>query len=177
MNFEHSQEVYAKTCSQENSCHVWCINPHLWSLLSRTIDQTSSCLSDCSVSYEICPLFLLNFFYLFILSLLYISVTWGKTHVKHYTWHDNTILTISTLQTKKDAIANSVDPDETARYQPSHQDLHCLLFCYLFLIETPICNNGCVQIQIPCQKLGGERVDHLYFSKYSADRSSSWINA
>ena len=23
-------------------------------------------------------------------------------------------------------MANSVDPDETARYEPSHQDLHCL---------------------------------------------------
>ena len=23
-------------------------------------------------------------------------------------------------------IANSVDPDETARYEPSHLDLHCL---------------------------------------------------
>ena len=27
-------------------------------------------------------------------------------------------------------MANSVDPDETARYEPSHQDLHTLhLFC------------------------------------------------
>ena len=23
-------------------------------------------------------------------------------------------------------MANNVDPDETARYEPSHQDLHCL---------------------------------------------------
>ena len=23
-------------------------------------------------------------------------------------------------------MANSVDPDETAHYEPSHQDLHCL---------------------------------------------------
>ena len=28
-------------------------------------------------------------------------------------------------------MANSVDPDETARYEPSHQDLHCL-HKYLF---------------------------------------------
>ena len=24
-------------------------------------------------------------------------------------------------------MANSVEPDETARFEPSHQDLHCLL--------------------------------------------------
>ena len=29
-------------------------------------------------------------------------------------------------------MANSIDPDETARYEPSHQDLHCL-HRYLFL--------------------------------------------
>ena len=28
-------------------------------------------------------------------------------------------------------MANSMDPDETARYEPSHQDLHCL-HRYLF---------------------------------------------
>ena len=26
--------------------------------------------------------------------------------------------------------ANSADPDETAHYEPSHQDLHFLLICY-----------------------------------------------
>ena len=26
----------------------------------------------------------------------------------------------------KHRMANSIDPDETARYKPSHQDLHCL---------------------------------------------------
>ena len=44
---------------------------------------------------------------------------------------------------------------------PSHQDLHCLPFCYTFLNETPISNNEHVQIQrwkSPCQKLGCERV-------------------
>ena len=39
-------------------------------------------------------------------------------------------LTLSTLQTKTDAFANSVDPDETACNEPSHQDLHCLPFCF-----------------------------------------------
>ena len=37
-------------------------------------------------------------------------------------------LTLSVLQTKKDTCANSVDPDE-----PSHQDLHCLPFCFVFI--------------------------------------------
>ena len=34
--------------------------------------------------------------------------------------------TLSALQTKTDNFANSVDPDETAHNEPSHQDLHCL---------------------------------------------------
>ena len=28
--------------------------------------------------------------------------------------------------TNQNRMANSVDPDETAHYEPSHQDLHCL---------------------------------------------------
>ena len=28
--------------------------------------------------------------------------------------------------------ANNVDPDETAHNEPSHQDLHCLPFCFDF---------------------------------------------
>ena len=56
--------------------------------------------------------------------------------------------------------ANIADPDERARKEPSHLDLLCLPFCYRLLIETPICNNGCVKIfrwKSPCQKLRGER--------------------
>ena len=30
------------------------------------------------------------------------------------------------LKTKTDTFTNSVNPDETARYEPSHQDVHCL---------------------------------------------------
>ena len=37
-------------------------------------------------------------------------------------------LTQSTRQTKTYIYANSVDPDETARREPSHQDLYCLPF-------------------------------------------------
>ena len=33
--------------------------------------------------------------------------------------------------------ANSVDPDETAHNEHSHQDPHCLPFCYQFLTGTP----------------------------------------
>ena len=43
----------------------------------------------------------------------------------------NLVLTLSACQTKTDTCANSIDPDETARNEPSHQDLHCLP---LFLI-------------------------------------------
>ena len=59
-------------------------------------------------------------------------------------------------------VANSVDPDETAPDEPSHLDPHCLPFCYRFFTETPVCNNGCVQIQrrkSPFQKLRAERVN------------------
>ena len=38
-------------------------------------------------------------------------------------------LTLSALQTVTDTFANSVDPDETAHNEPSHQHLHCILFC------------------------------------------------
>ena len=38
---------------------------------------------------------------------------------------------LSSRQTKTDTCANSVDPDETARNEPSHQDLQ---FAILFLI-------------------------------------------
>ena len=59
---------------------------------------------------------------------------------------------------------NSVDPDEMAHNEPSHQDLHCLPFWSNFLSDIPICSNGCVQIQwweSPLQKLRGEKIDSL----------------
>ena len=37
-------------------------------------------------------------------------------------------LTLSAQKIKIDTSANNVAPDETARYEPSHQDLHCLPF-------------------------------------------------
>ena len=40
------------------------------------------------------------------------------------------LLTLSSLQTTTDTFGNSADPDEKALDEPSHQDLHCLLFCY-----------------------------------------------
>ena len=59
-------------------------------------------------------------------------------------------LTFSALQTKSDTCVNGVDPDETARNEPSHQDLQCLqLYCFFFLslTETFICNSGHVQFK------------------------------
>ena len=40
------------------------------------------------------------------------------------------ILTLSSLQINTDTFANSADPDEMAHNEPSHQDLHCLPFCF-----------------------------------------------
>ena len=34
-------------------------------------------------------------------------------------------------QTKTNTRANRVDPDKTARDEPSFQDLHCLPFCFM----------------------------------------------
>ena len=36
------------------------------------------------------------------------------------------ILTLPVLQAKADTFTNSVDLDENAHIEPSHQDLHCL---------------------------------------------------
>ncbi len=47
------------------------------------------------------------------------------------------LLTLSTLQTSiKRTFANSADPDEPARNEPSHQDLHCLLIVFKFEKHT-----------------------------------------
>ena len=42
------------------------------------------------------------------------------------------------MQTKTDTYANSVDPDERARYEPSQQDPHCLPFHFGFLTGDDI---------------------------------------
>ena len=39
-------------------------------------------------------------------------------------------LTLSTLQTQINTCENSVNIDDTVRNEPSHLDLHCLLFCF-----------------------------------------------
>ena len=39
------------------------------------------------------------------------------------------------MQTKTSTFAKSADPDEMARNEPSHQDLHCLPFCFNFTLE------------------------------------------
>ena len=41
-------------------------------------------------------------------------------------------LTLSASQTKPDTSSNSIDPDETAHNESSHQDLHCLQFWFDF---------------------------------------------
>ena len=46
--------------------------------------------------------------------------------------------TLSALQTQTNCFANSVDPNETAQPEPSHQDLHCLSLCSDFLLRFGI---------------------------------------
>ena len=48
-------------------------------------------------------------------------------------------LILSFLHISTDTFANSVGTDEMACNEQSHQDLHCLPFCFLILIETPVC--------------------------------------
>ena len=40
-------------------------------------------------------------------------------------------------QAAEQTFAISVDPDETACYEPSRQDLHCLSFCFIFWLISP----------------------------------------
>ena len=56
-------------------------------------------------------------------------------------------LTFCTAGNKPNTFTNSVDPDEMAHNEPSHLDLHCLSICIQFCTDTPICNNGHIQIQ------------------------------
>ena len=55
-------------------------------------------------------------------------------------------LTHLALQTQMATFANSVDTDETACNDPTHQGPHCLPFRYCFLTAILIYNNGIVQI-------------------------------
>ena len=43
--------------------------------------------------------------------------------------------TFSALNMETDTCASSVDPDETARNEPSHQDLPCLPFFFFFFFH------------------------------------------
>ena len=45
-------------------------------------------------------------------------------------------LTLSSLQTKTNTFANSVGPDETSHNEPSHPDLHCLPFSFVYVLTT-----------------------------------------
>ena len=39
------------------------------------------------------------------------------------------------LKIEPDIGAYNVDPDETAHHEPSHQDLHCLPFCFDYFLS------------------------------------------
>ncbi len=61
-------------------------------------------------------------------------------------------LTLSALQTCIHVFANSVDPDELAHNEPSHQYLHCLPIIVKVLNKNS-----------PCQLLSSERVKNILF--------------
>ena len=54
----------------------------------------------------------------------------GYFRLMSYIFLEKKGLTTFTLQTKTNSFANKVDPDETARNEPSHLDLHCLPLCW-----------------------------------------------
>ena len=58
---------------------------------------------------------------------LYIYILWRNKKNTNTFW-----MTLSAQQTKTDTCTNSVDLDETAQNEPSHQDLHCLPFCFFY---------------------------------------------
>ena len=51
-------------------------------------------------------------------------------------------------------LCNSADPDETAHNEPSHLDLHCLLFASRVLTDIPI---GVSKFKVGRQKVRDER--------------------
>ena len=66
-------------------------------------------------------------------------------------------IALSSLQTHTDTLQRV----QIQSKELSHLDIYCLPFCYWFLTETPICTNGCIQIQrwkSPFQKLRDERM-------------------
>ena len=60
------------------------------------------------------------------------------------------------LQSSTNTFANSADPDKTAHNEPSHQDLHCLLFWIYYLQQWVYPNS---EIEESLQTLRGERVE------------------
>ena len=70
---------------------------------------------------------------------------------RHHSWEmmNSDDHTCRPKQTYIIVFANSIDADETARNEPSHQDLHCLPFSFWLLMGTfvHLCNSGHVQIQ------------------------------
>ena len=64
----------------------------------------------------------------------------------------------------KQILTQTVDPDETARYEPSHQDLHCL---HLILVLWRISLFAAMDLSkfrdriVHCIKLGDERINSL----------------
>ena len=65
-----------------------------------------------------------------------------------------TALTLSSLQTNTDTFANSVDPDETAHNEQSHQDLNCAILLlwlkpWFATMDVSKCIDGKVHVRNP----------------------------
>ena len=57
----------------------------------------------------------------------------NRINSKHMARGHQNLVVVTPTSFRPDACANSVDPDKTDRKESSHQDLHCLLFCFFSL--------------------------------------------
>ena len=69
----------------------------------------------------------------------------------------NEIFLVSIKLIKTNTYVNNVDPDETAHNEPSHLDLHCLLFSFRFITDISICNDNLSKLEdrrVHCRNSG-----------------------
>ena len=85
-------------------------------------------------------------------------------------------LTLSALQTNTSTFANSVDPDEMAHYEPSHQDLHCLPFCFILWLISLVATMNVSKFKngrVHFRNLGVKGLN-FFFSEIMDLQKSSW---
>ena len=69
------------------------------------------------------------------------------------------------MHTFTHSFANTVDPDETARDEPSHKDLHCLPFYYWFLTEPLFATTGVYKFRDGSAHLRNSGMKRLAYSE------------